>query len=354
MTSVLHVLPHPGGGGKTYVDSLSEMAGYEFEPFYLAPGPSPREALPSLVRTGLVVHRRAREHDLLHVHGEVAAAVCLPSLALRPSVVTLHGLHLLRRAEGPAGFAARVNLRLVLSAASRVICVSDDERSDILGAGGSGAENHLVVIHNGVPHRGAPTAEERTAARSALDLDESAVVGTWLGSLDDRKDPLVAVRAASKVVRTGNPLVLLLAGDGPLRQEVERAAGNGGAPAARILGFRDDIRNLFAAADFFVMTSHREGLSYALLEAMSMGLPAVVSDAPGNAEAVGDTGIVVPRGQIDALAEAFVRLVRDPGMRRALGDRARVRAREHFSLDEMVDRTARVYEAVLSNRHASP
>jgi L-malate glycosyltransferase len=275
--------------------------------------------------------------------------ICLPSLATRPSVVTLHGLHLLRRLDGAAGFAAKANLRLILRAASRTICVSDDERADVLRAVGSSAEGRLVVIHNGVAPISPPHPDERAAARSALHLDESLVVGAWLGSLDARKDPLIAVRAAIKVARTGAPLALLVAGDGPLRAEVERTVADGALDAVRVLGFRDDIRQVLAAADFFVMSSHREGLSYSLLEAMSMGLPAIVSDAAGNPEAVGDAGIVVPRGDAASLAHAYRRLIADRSARLAFGARALQRIDEHFRLDEMARRTQEVYEAALGS-----
>ncbi len=89
--TVLHVLPHPGGGGETYVDALAAMEGYRFERLFLAPSPRPAKALRALPRTTLGVFRAA---DVLHVHGEVAAGICLPVLAARRSVVTLHGLHL--------------------------------------------------------------------------------------------------------------------------------------------------------------------------------------------------------------------------------------------------------------------
>src|SRR5260221_5022224 len=86
--SVLHVLPHPGGGGETYVDALSAIEGYHVERVYLARDARPGRAVPSVVRKAFMVQRDARAHAVLHVHGEVAGAICLPALAARPSVVT--------------------------------------------------------------------------------------------------------------------------------------------------------------------------------------------------------------------------------------------------------------------------
>src|SRR5687768_5485410 len=98
---VLHVLPHPGGGGETYVDALARMDGYRFERAFLAPSARPAGARVEIVRRTVVVLRSARAYDVLHVHGEIASGLCLPGLATRPSVWTTHGLNLLRRVSGP-------------------------------------------------------------------------------------------------------------------------------------------------------------------------------------------------------------------------------------------------------------
>src|SRR5581483_9092975 len=92
--TVIHVLPHPGGGGERYVDSLDGMGGYRFERVFLGDRPAAAavaRGLPASIRS------LVRAVDLVHVHGEVAAGLCLPLAALRPSVATLHGLNLLRR-----------------------------------------------------------------------------------------------------------------------------------------------------------------------------------------------------------------------------------------------------------------
>jgi glycosyltransferase involved in cell wall biosynthesis len=168
-------------------------------------------------------------------------------------------------------------------------------------------------------------------------------VGVFVGSLDERKDPLTAARAAADVARDGPQLVLLVVGDGPLRRQLEQVARE--SRAVRLLGFRSDVRAILAAADFFVLPSHREGLSYGVLEAMSLGLPTVVSDAPGNPEAVGETGIVVRRGDTPGFANAFRRLLSDEE-RKTLGARARERIEHRFTAEGMVRRTRRVYEKV--------
>jgi glycosyltransferase involved in cell wall biosynthesis len=263
---------------------------------------------------------------------------------LCPSVVTLHGLHLLRRLSGARRAIAASSLRLIVRAASMTICVSHAEREDVVAAVGAKEGRRVTVIHNGIDIAQAPTATERAAVRAALGLAPEQIVAVFAGSLDRRKDPLVAARAAAAVAADGVPLVLLVAGEGPLAAEVARIETETHGTVRR-LGYRDDVQTLLQAADFFVLPSLREGLSYAVLEAMALGLPVVVSDAPGNPEAVGDAGIVVPREDVDAFAGAFHRLL-DVETRQSLGLRARDRVRKDFTVETMIESTREIYDVI--------
>ena len=347
---MLHVLPHPGGGGETYVKALAHIEGYRAEFAYLAPQAAAANPAALLLRGFVDVPRMMREHSLLHAHGEVAAGLCLSSLARRPSVVTLHGLHLLRRLDGLRRRAAVANLRLVLRAASRTICVSQAEHDDLVDALGAKAAQRAVVILNGVEAATLPGAGERSEARAELGIAEDAVAGAFIGALDEVKDPLTAARAALQADGGTRGLVLLMAGTGPLQLQLEQMAAGPGGAALRILGYRSDVRRVLAAADFFVLPSKREGLSFAVLEAMALGLPAVVSDAAGNPEAVGDAGIVVRLGDIDGFAAAFGRLRDDAPHRASLGARARERVARDFRADRMRLQTREIYDEALDGR----
>jgi len=339
--SVLHVLPYPGGGGETYVNHLGRMDGYRTETVYVSnrPGPSPH-----VLSGALHAQLSGRHFDLLHVHGEIAAGLCIPTLALSRSVVTIHGLHVVRRVEGWRRTMAVANLRLVVRSASRTICVGEAELAEVKSL--VGAMKRVVLVRNGVDESPPPTADERTAARSELGIPATAAVGLYLAALDPHKEPMVVARAALEVAGKGVPLVLLFAGDGPLRDQLGSLDRDGAV--LQLLGFQTDVRRVLAASDFFILPSRREGLSFALLEAMSAGLPPVVSDAPGNPEAVGEAGIVVPRGDLAGFRDAFERLALDEEDRKRLGERARTRVAEAFSLDSMVERTRQVYNDVLA------
>jgi glycosyltransferase involved in cell wall biosynthesis len=337
--TVLHVLPHPGGGGERYVDTLSRMEGYRFERVYLAPSPSPGDALRKLPRSWWSTFRRA---DLLHVHGEVAAAMCLPVLAARRSVVTFHGLNLLRRSAGFRRRAAIANLRLVVRASTASICVAESEAEDVRAALGRG-DDSIVTIVNGVDIPALPDESERAEARAEFGLSEETVAGAWIGGLEAVKDPLTAVSAAVTVAKAGVTFCLLVAGDGPLLPSASAAADEGPPGAVRLLGFQKDVRRVLAAADVFVLSSLREGMSYALLDAMALGLPPVVSDVPGNVEAVGQAGFFARRGSPEEFARAF-ELMSVEATRRELGLQARARVSESFLADDAVKKTRNLYE----------
>ena len=311
------------------------MPGYRFSVVFLASSPAP--SFPQLARGVVGAMRRVRGHDLLHVHGEIAGGLCLPLLASRPSIVTLHGLHLARRLRGLRQTAASLNLRAVLRTADRTISVSQAEHDDLRRLAGSGAARRAVVVHNGVRTPPARSETDRASVRSELGLLGSQPVGIWIGSLDERKDPLAAVRAAERA-----SVALLVVGDGPLRSRVEQAARE----HVRVLGQRADVPRLLATADFYVLTSHREGLAMSLLEAMAHGLPPVVTDLAENLEAVGDAGVVVTSGDEGALVAAFRWLVENEAERGALGERARQRIAELFDAETMVAQTRAVYDDV--------
>ena len=330
--SVLHVLPHAGGGGDTYVDLLEPMSGYRTTRVHLAPARKPG---PIGVARGLgELARRLRGHDLVHVHGEGAAALLLPLVGVHRSVVTLHGLHLLRRATGPARSAAALNLRAVLRAADRTICVSSAEQEVLAAAAGRElTRRKTAIVHNGARSAAQATPEARAAVRAELGLTDGEPVAIWVGSLDERRDPGAVMRGAEAAETT-----VLFVGQGPALA----ATAN-----ARMLGQRDDVPRLLDAADVFVLMSQREGLSFALLEAMAHGLPSIVADIPENAEAVGDSGILVPYGDASAVADALRRLADDPEEHARLAGRARQRVRDEFSAGQMIERTREVYEGVL-------
>jgi glycosyltransferase involved in cell wall biosynthesis len=341
MPRVLHILPHPGGGGESVVDRLEQMAGgFEHRRSYLANARSPLLAAPSIAVGRPRIAHEAGTADLVHVIGDASAVLIAPLFRRGPSVFGTHGLHLLRRAAGPAGAVVRRRLRRVLATATVCVCTSEPERGELAALGGSA---RLQVVLNGVSLPAPVDAGLRESIRSELGLPAGTFAVLYAGELEPRKHPLTAAEAVLELHRAGEPAVLLLAGDGPLRPRIEQLPPD----VVRVLGFRDDADRLMAAADAFVMPSEREGLSLAVLEAMGHGLPVVVSDGAGNPEAVGDAGVTSPLGDVPALAAALRRLAGDPAERARLGAAGRERVSTKFSIERYLEDMRRVFTEAL-------
>jgi glycosyltransferase involved in cell wall biosynthesis len=334
LTAVLHVLPHRGGGAETYLDLLERLEGVSHERVPLSASRSPLAVLPSQALGGRrALQGAAARAGLVHAHGDVAAALALPLLRAHPSVWTTHGLHLLRRARGPARRAIVAGVREAVRATTVTLCCSRAEADELARVIEPGLTDRLRVVPNGVD---LPPPAERPPHEELRAL--------YLGRLEARKDPLTAVRAANRAWVGGASVRLRVAGDGPLERAVRAEAG----PAVEVLGFRSDASALLRAADAFVLPSRREGISFAVLEAMAQGLAMVVAEEAGNQEAVGDAGLVLPAGDVQAFAEALAGLAGDPARRAALGEAARARVGAEYTVGRLLDGVGQAYDAALA------
>jgi glycosyltransferase involved in cell wall biosynthesis len=339
MPKVLHILPHLGGGAETYIDLLAGLDGFVHERAALSTGRTPAAAASSIPRHLPGLLRASRRADLLHLHGDAASMIALPvpALARRPAVWTTHGLHLLRRRP-----AVAPGVRAAIAVTAATLCTSQAEL-DELAALAPRQAGRLVLARNGLP-LGPPTDPAlRAAVRAELGLADGELAVLFLGQLEQRKGVLDAVAAATAARDAGAPVTLLVAGDGPLAPDVAAQAG----PAVRRLGFRDDPERLLAGADVFVLPSAREGLAFAVIEAMRAGLAVVVADGPGNPEAVGDAGIVVPGGDLAALAGALQELAGDSRKRAGLGAAARERVAHELTVEHLLDGVLAGYRMAL-------
>jgi glycosyltransferase involved in cell wall biosynthesis len=209
------------------------------------------------------------------------------------------------------------------------------------------AQRTEVLVHGIVAPAGGQVGVVNASARlrSELQLDREAVLAITVANFRKEKDYPNLLRAARRAVDEVPQLHLAVVGQGP-------AAGRG-APTARdldlegrvhLLGQRDDVRELLAGADLFVLGSAHEGLPVAIMEAMAAGLPIVATDVGGVAEAVptGVCGLVVPPRSPDALAEAIVTLARNPELRQRMSLSARERSSD-FDITTAVSRQEEVY-----------
>jgi glycosyltransferase involved in cell wall biosynthesis len=205
-----------------------------------------------------------------------------------------------------------------------------------------GLGDRLHVIPNGVEPPAKPPDARR--ARSALGLEAGGVVIGLFGQLVPHKGALAFIEAACAAAPSHPDLRFVIAGAGPeaFRRQCEQAISvSGRADRIRLLPAQPSGEQLIAASDVVCLaTATPDPFPRAVLEAMAAGRPVAAFDSGGTAEMVvdGETGLLVPSGEVDALADAFRRLAGDRSLRDAMGAAGAARARERFSLDLHVSR----------------
>jgi len=237
-------------------------------------------------------------------------------------------------------FGVVVERRLAPSTAA-LICVCQFE-ADLAVENGLRPRS-IAVVHNGCP----PDSQVESAT-----VAEGLVIGA-VSTLRPAKALHILLEAMPSIVAAVPEAKLVIAGDGPLEGELHARADSLDIevtwspfepPAARYL----------RAFDVYVLSSAWEAFPIGPLEAQACGIPQVVTAVGGTRESVvPETGIVVPPGDPAALAAAVIALLKDPDRRAAMSVASRARHAEHFTVEQMVARTAEVYDNVLADRQFS-
>jgi glycosyltransferase involved in cell wall biosynthesis len=291
---------------------------------------------------------RLAEPDILHInlpstYDASCSAGALLGRIRGKSVVTTEHLSMIGRARRRAPFKA-----FFTGFVQRIIAVSDATRRGLVETHGIGGDKIAVVL-NGVNLKELD-AVSREEARGRLGVRPGATAIGCVGELIRRKGHSFLLDAVVEIRRGyESPLQLVLVGDGVERGALESQAGRLGIDD--IVTFAGQVEGagpLLKALDVFVMPSLMEALPFALLEAMAGGVPPVATSVWGIPEVVrdGETGLLVPPADSQALASAIMRLLADPGLRKRLGAASRRLAERKFSLESMVSQTVAVYESV--------
>lgn len=252
-------------------------------------------------------------------------------------VLTVHDLSFVHQ---PSDFSAYERLwhRLarpgkLARGATRVVTDTEHVRREVVAEWGIADERVRAVLPG--PGRAAElTARAPEGARDAFVLA--------VGALEPRKLPMVLVRAHAVARERGLRAPLVFAGEGPLRAEVE-AAG------ARVLGHvpADELGAAYGEALCLACVSREEGFGFTPLEALAAGVPSVVSELPVFTETLGDAALRVPVGDVSALADALLRMEREPGVRAQLVEAGRDRLRA-LSWERAARETRAVFEDALA------
>ncbi|MFE9683463.1 glycosyltransferase family 4 protein [Streptomyces sp. NPDC006285] len=302
--------------------------------------PVPRRNDPSAVAA---LRAACADADLVHAHGLHAALRAAFALGGRrvPLVVTWHTRP---SAEGARAHLLRVLERRVAKAASVVLGTSTDlvDRARSRGA----RDARLAAVALPARRRSVATAEEadrlRPKARAELGtIDRPLLVA--VGSLDRHRGHDTLLDATRAWRRLDPVPLLVIAGEGPLRGELQRRIEAEELPV-RLIGRPDDIGELLAAADLALLPGGPEARSVLAQEALHARVPLVAAATGGIADLVGDAAELVPPGDSEALAEAVAGLLADPGRCERLKDRGTRQAATWPTEDETVAQVLSVYD----------
>ena len=244
----------------------------------------------------------------------------------------------------PGRVARRVSrFRLLRAAVDRVVLLGESGRRAAVARGWPAAR--AAVIPNGIAP---PVPGRRGRLREELRLPPGGTLLTCVGSLIPRKGYDVLLAALGPLLAAHRDWHLAIAGDGPERDAVARqAAGAGVAGQVHLLGLRDDVPDLLADSDLFVLASHAEGLTLAVLEALAAGLPVVVTAVGGHPEVVtAAVGLVVPPGDPAAFLAAVEALLADRPRLARMGVAGPELVRAGLTLDHQIDAQFRYFQGI--------
>jgi len=311
------------------------------------PHPAVRDIVaPHSVRDMLALRRliRAGRPDVVNIHYGQNYVSLKDLIAARLAgpprlVVTVH--HPVSWSD-MAG-RKRVMTRLATLFADAVTINSRAMRDILLEAGVAPRKIHMLPPGVRVP----TNLPDRSEARARLGLPDDAFVVGCVARLAPHKGIGDLIEAAARVPDPQGRLRVVVAGDGPERDALERLGVARLGGRAVFLGRVPDIQDVYAASDAFALPSHMEGFGLAYIEAAFHGVPSIGANAGGVPDAIrdGETGLLVPPSDPAALTAAIVRLRDDPALRARLGDAARKRACAEFTEERMAERYAAVFES---------
>jgi glycosyltransferase involved in cell wall biosynthesis len=238
-----------------------------------------------------------------------------------------------------------VNWRIAAHLFHTTICVSDAMRDSLVKDLGFPAAK-MKMIHNGVSlSQFAPSERNGAGIRNKLRLGPEEFILVCVARLSQQKGIDILLQAMARVLLVGVACKCVIVGDGPLRELLfEQARQLDLSGHVFFEGFQEDVRPYLQAASAFILTSHSEGLPLSIVEAMACGLPSIVTDVGGNAEAITHRvhGLVVAPGSVGGIADAIVYLATHPTERAQMARMARARAWEAFDIENRMTEIKRV------------
>ncbi len=242
-------------------------------------------------------------------------------------------------------FLLRVIHRLINVWTSKWIVNSESCKQKIINELDVAPDN-IFVVPNGIDLGDFQSALTVDEAKSKFGFEKDIPVITILANLRPEKNHEMFLRVARKLLDSDVPAVFIVAGDGPMRDELlEMSQSMGISSRIHFLGRCDDVVDLLMATDIVAMTSLHESLPNAIIEAGAAGVPSVSTDCGSVSELIidGQTGFIVQKNDDDAMVERLVTLISNPNLRLLMGREAKKHVADKFSLNALGHNLSSVY-----------
>lgn len=278
--------------------------------------------------------------DILHAHSPYPAGIARLVVATLPRRVRPRLMYTLHNTWNSFARPTRVVNGVTMRWDAAEVAVSELVRSTLSPQRARRVE---VLVH-GIDLVAVAEQKDRAGVRAELGLAADAFVVGTVANLRAQKDYPNLLAAAARLRDRGVPVQILAVGQGPLADQIaaehERLQLQS---VVTLLGERPDAVRVMSGCDAFVLASNNEGLPVAVMEALALGLPIVATDVGGVPEAVNATnGVLVPRRDPEALADAIARLADDPSRLESLGHGAQASA-DRFDVRRTVTRLEAIY-----------
>ncbi len=370
---IVHLIDAQGGGALTHVLTFAGEASRDCKAdvtvVFFLPGPVEKAARDSGVKTVVIrkrgplgmafvlkLSRYLRENrvDILHTHtinsnfyGRLAGA-----LSGVPVVTTVHSYMIdelsgLNANTRKAMMLFRID-KLMAPLTKRFIAVSPGIRGRLLENGVEPGK--ISVVTHGIEMPRLDVKDDIAKLRGALGLKGSSFVVAIAGRLVELKSHNIFLKAAAILAgEPGRDIEFLIVGDGPLMEKLKAMSRSLGIEErVRFTGWRTDMENIYPAIDALALCSSTESQGLVLVEAMAYRKAVVATDVNEVGKTVINekTGLLIPPGDADALAEGIKRLMDDRSLRERLGEEGRVFAEENFSVKKMAENIIKAYRDV--------
>lgn len=297
----------------------------------------------------LVANLKASKPDLIHAHNVTSLVYATFAARLAGNIPVVYTEH-------DRAFPGKAHDRaLHLTAgrmAAKIVVVADWIKASLVKYERLNP-SRIEVVPNGIEGNRFRFEGDREAVRRSLGIKPGAPVAGCVARLVEVKNHRALLIAWRRVVDVWPDAILVLVGEGPLQLELEVLAMKLGiSQSVLFLGNRGDVPALFSAMDFNVLSSHSEGMSLTLIEAMAAGKASVATAVGGNPEVIdhGRTGLLVAPGDVHGLAAAMATFVQDPSKAHAMGSTAMKVFEQQFTLEVMVGSYERIYREALAER----